>query len=306
MEARMVIINSLEIFENENAKIINPHNFIPIINFKSISNADEGSLVFIAETSLNKMDLIQTTKAKTIICDVVPDDQRFYKNKCLVISTNSKLLFAKVVNENYKCNLKWGIHPTAIIHPEAKIAKNVFVGAYVTIGRSEVEEGAIIYPNVSIYDNVKIGKNVIIDSGAVIGSAGFGFVKLADGTPFAFPQIGGVIIEDNVEIGANTCIDRGALQDTIIGAYSKIDNLTEIGHNVKIGKKSIITAGVLIGGSCIIGDEGWIAPNVSIKNKSIIGEKVFIGIGSVVIRDINRDQIVFGNPSKAMITPKKR
>ena len=117
------------------------------------------------------------------------------------------------------------------------IEENVTIYPNVTIGEGvEIGEGTIIYSNVTVREFCKIGKNCVIQPGAVIGSDGFGFVKV-NGNNTKIDQIGSVVIEDNVEIGANTTIDRGAIGDTIIKKYTKIDNLVQIAHNDIIGRK---------------------------------------------------------------------
>ena len=295
----MLNIQSLDIFTGDGVRIINPENFVPISNAKPITAAQIDSLVFIVETATNKENLIRDTLAMTIICDCIPSDGLIYRNKCLIISTTPKFLFAKIVNASLRINFQWCIHPSAVIHPEATIAKNVYIGAHVSIGKSEIGEHTIIHSNVSIYDNVNIGQRVIIDSGAVIGAAGFGFVRDEDGVPHQFPQLGAVVIEDDVEIGANTCIDRGALEDTIIRKGVKIDNLVHIAHNVEIGKYSYIISQTIIAGSTKIGEKCWIAPSF-ILNKIKIGDNVTIGFGSVVLKSVPSGETYMGNPALSL------
>src|SRR5205085_12132959 len=103
-------------------------------------------------------------------------------------------------------------------------------------------------------ERVTIGNRVVIQDGAVIGSDGFGFARQTDGTHYKIPQVGGVVIEDDVEIGANTTIDRPAVGETRIGAGSKIDNLVQIAHGVKIGRDALLAAQVGIAGSTTIED----------------------------------------------------
>src|SRR6185369_3211305 len=147
-----------------------------------------------------------------------------------------------------------GISPLASIDPTARLGRNVGVGPFTSIGAhctidddvrifgnvtiepyTTVGAGTIIYPQVSIYHRTTIGKRCIIHSGVVIGSDGYGFATEA-GRHHKIPQIGIVRIEDDVEIGSGTTIDRAALGETVIGEGTKIDNLVQIGHNVKVGK----------------------------------------------------------------------
>lgn len=124
------------------------------------------------------------------------------------------------------------------------------LGSGVTIGAN-----CLIYPNVTLYDGVQLGDRVIVHSGAVIGSDGFGYAHSNVGA-VKIQHLGRVIVEADVEIGANTCIDRGTLGDTVIGSRSKIDNLCQIGHNVRIGTDCLIAGMAGISGSTTLGRGG--------------------------------------------------
>lgn len=288
-------ILSLDIFVHRDVKIVQSEMFVPIRNVKPITSADEQSLVFVVETA-DKEKLINETKARTVICGSIPGEPSTYRDKCLIVVGDPKLYFARLVNALLEQQIEPCIHPTAVIHPEARIALNVRIGAHTYIGKSEIGEGCVIHANVSIYDDIKMGRNVIVDSGAVIGSAGFGFVRDENQVPVPFPQLGGVVIGDYVEIGANTCIDRGALADTVIGEHTKIDNLVQIAHNDRIGKNNYIIGHCSIAGSVIIGDNCWIAAE-RILNKVTVGNNVFIGFGSQVFNSLKSDTTYMGSPA---------
>lgn len=285
-------------FEKFGAQIINKNKFVPITNVQSALNADENSLVLIDPDIKDKIRLISNTKAKVIICDLKLDSTELYDDKCLIISENPILLFAKLINEinRKEMEISYGIHPSTVVYPLNHIPSNCFIGANCYIGKCEIGSGTVIYSGCHIYDGVKIGKNVIIDSGAVIGAAGFGFIRDIDGTPYPLPQLGSVIIEDDVEIGANTCIDRGKLDNTIIRKGVKIDNLVQIAYNVEIGRFTYIMGHTTIGGNVKIGEKCWIAPSF-IMNKIKIGDNVTIGFGSIVLKSIKDNTIVMGNPA---------
>lgn len=201
------------------------------------------------------------------------------------------------------------IHPTAVIHPAAKIAAsasigphcvisadaiisdNVVIGAGCFVGEaSQIGVGSYLHSRVSIYHGVTVGEKVVIHSGAVIGSDGFGFAPdfAASGTGWCkIHQLGGVVIGNRVEIGANTCIDRGALDDTVIGDGVIIDNLVQIAHNVKIGNNTAIAACSGIAGSTEIGDNCTIAGAVGIVGHLKIADRVHITAKSLVTGSIN-------------------
>src|SRR5205085_8157109 len=123
-------------------------------------------------------------------------------------------------------------------------------------------------------ERVTIGNRVVIQDGAVIGSDGFGFAPQADGTHYKIPQVGGVAIEDDVEIGANTTIDRPAVGETRIGAGTKIDNLVQIAHGVRIGRRVLLAAQVGVAGSCMIDDDVILAGQVGVANHVHLGKGV--------------------------------
>ena len=187
-----------------------------------------------------------------------------------------------------------GVHPTAVVAPDAvvdptasigafaviesaaRIGAGVTVGAHCFIGaRSEVGEGGWLAPKVTLYHDVRIGKRVVIQSGAVLGGEGFGFAN-EKGIWQKIAQIGGVLVGDDVEIGVNTAIDRGALADTLIGNGVKLDNQIQIAHNVQIGDHTAMAACVGISGSTKIGKHCMLAGGVGLVGHIEICDKVFI------------------------------
>lgn len=179
----------------------------------------------------------------------------------------------------------------------SKIGKACHIKAGVVMGENVViGDRCIIYPNVTIYDNCIIGNDVIIHAGTVVGSDGFGFVNTNEGH-LKIKHVGSVVIEDNVEIGSNCSVDRGTLSATGIGEGTKIDNLVQIGHNVKIGKHCIIVAQTAIGGSSIIGDFVVLGGQVGIGDHVNITSGVMIGSKSGVSSDINEKGIYSGVPA---------
>ncbi|HHY45982.1 MAG TPA: UDP-3-O-(3-hydroxymyristoyl)glucosamine N-acyltransferase [Firmicutes bacterium] len=209
-----------------------------------------------------------------------------------------------------------GVDPTARIAASASISPDVRIGAHVviepgaTIGPScvlfpgvyvgfeaEIGEGTVLYPNVVIGERVKVGRRVIIHAGAVIGADGFGFVKDGD-VHRKIPQVGTVVIEDDVEIGANACIDRATLGKTVIGQGTKIDNLVQIGHNVRVGRNSIIVGQTGIGGSATLGDGTILAGQVGIVDHVTVGPGATIAAGSLVTTNIRPGEMVSGRPAR--------
>jgi len=174
----------------------------------------------------------------------------------------------------------------AFIAPGASIGKNtlVYPGVYIGHG-SSVGDDCVIYPNVTIREGVSIGNRVIMHPGCVIGADGYGYA-LKDGVHHKIPQIGGVLIEDDVEIGANSCIDRGAMDDTVIKRGTKIDNLVQVAHNVKVGEHCLLIAQVGISGSTELGHHVVLAGQVGIVGHLKIGDGVMVGAKSGVSRNL--------------------
>ncbi|HEY3054461.1 MAG TPA: UDP-3-O-(3-hydroxymyristoyl)glucosamine N-acyltransferase [Thermoanaerobaculia bacterium] len=210
-----------------------------------------------------------------------------------------------------------GISPLASIAKSAKLGANVAVGPFVTIAdrvvvgdnvkifqavsieaESMIGEDTIIYPLVSIYYRSTIGKRCIIHSGAVIGADGYGFAT-EGGRHHKIPQIGVVRIEDDVEIGAGTTIDRAALGETLIGEGTKIDNLVQIGHNVKVGKHCLLVSQAGIAGSTELGDYVVMAGQAGASGHLKIGAEAQIAAKSAVFEDVPEKTKVRGIPAIA-------
>ena len=236
--------------------------------------------------------------------------------KPIVFAGNPRLAFAKVLEWMQPAALpEKGVHRTAVIESDAIIGKGVTIreGCYighaariddgavlyphVTVGEgAQIGAGTIIYPSVVIYRQVHIGKHVRIHSGSVIGSDGFGYVF--DGERHQkVPQIGTVIIEDDVEIGANVCIDRATMGATRVGEGTKIDNLTQIAHNVQIGKNCVICGQVGLSGSVIIEDNVSMAGQVGLRDHVRIGKGAILGAKAGIMADIGAGEFVMGSPS---------
>jgi UDP-3-O-[3-hydroxymyristoyl] glucosamine N-acyltransferase len=254
---------------------------VKVSQLAKIEEAKEGSLSFLANPKYEAF--LYTTQASVVI---VNEDLKIDKpvNSTLIKVKDAYSSFS-VLLEKYNSirNQKVGIEQPSFIHPEAKIGKDVYVGAFAYIGAGVViGDYTKIYPQAYIADGVTIGDNcnlqsgvkvyhdctlgngVIIHANTVIGSDGFGFAPQADGSYVKVSQIGNVIIEDDVEIGANTCIDRATMGSTIIKKGVKLDNLIQIAHNVEIGKNTVIASQTGVSGSAKIGESNVIGGQVGV------------------------------------------
>lgn len=220
----------------------------------------------------------------------------------LLITDTPRLTFARVVARFFSPAPLRGRHPTAWVHPEARVADDVYLGAYVVVESDcEIGPGSVLHAHVCLYPGTRLGARVILHAGVVIGADGFGHERNACGALEKFPQIGGVQIGDDVEIGANSCVSRGTLTDTIIESGVRMDNLVHIAHNVVVGADAVLTANAMVAGSARIGARAWIAPSVSIMDGGLsIGEDAIVGMGAVVLKSVADNAIVVGNPARAL------
>ena len=189
------------------------------------------------------------------------------------------------------------VHPHVYIAEGVKIGagSRIFAGAY--IGENcHIGRDCLVYPHVVLMADTHVGNNVILHPGVVLGSDGFGFASSEQGA-VKFPQVGKVVIEDNVEIGANTCIDRAALGETRIEAGCKIDNLVQIGHNVRVGKDSLLVAQVGIAGSTVVGKNVILAGQVGVSGHLHIADGCRVGAKSGIARSLTDQEIVSGIPA---------
>lgn len=252
------------------------------LNPCSINNLKENGITFIVDSKY--IDVFRKNVKDSKISKLVVVTTKEIENEIgldfldYIYDNNPKLKFAQIVNETMTKS-EYEIHPTSYVEEGVKIGNNV-----------------TIHPYSVIYGDTEIGENSIIHANCIIGGRGFGFVK-SEEEWIQFPQMGSVKIGKNVEIGASTIIDKGALDDTIIQDGTKIDKLVTIGHGCQIGKNCIITAGVVISGSVKIGNNVWIAPNVSIREGLSIGDNSFIGIGAIVMKDVESNVKIIPKPN---------
>jgi len=298
MKGKVMTVAELVRMLGSNVQVVGTCEDTFFDNVKSIAEADEHSLVWVSPQRADRQILVENTRAHIIVCDEsINLSDELLRKKCFIVTSNPRLMFARIVRAWKPVEARCGIHPTAVIHPEASIAANVFIGPYSTIGRCVISEGTIIDGHCFLYDGVRIGRNVHIHAGVIIGGEGFGYIRSASGEYENFPHVGGVSIGDNVEIGSHTCIDRGSLDDTVIGDGVKIDNVVHIAHNVRIGPRTLVIAGAVVCGSTVIGEDAWIAPHACLRDGIRIGNRAMVGMGAVVTKDVADDAVVMGSPA---------
>ena len=257
--------------------------------------------------------LARTTNAAAVL--VTPD---FPEIATPTLRTaNPYLAFAKAVQLFYREPVYApGIHPSAVVHPTARIGKDAHIAAYVVISEGvTIGEHAtllphvVIYPYASIGDNFyahahsvvreycRVGDNVVLQNGVIVGCDGFGFAKDDQGIWHKIVQSGPTIIEDNVEIQANSTVDRASVGETRIGPGVKIDNLVQVGHGSKVGANTLLCAQVGLAGSSEIGRNSILAGQVGVAGHCKLGDGVIMTAQSGVSHDVPAGKMISGSPA---------
>lgn len=292
--------------------IIGDENAI-ITGVSPIERAEQGHLSFIAQDKFASY-LDSTPCSVVIVSKKLLSDKQY---PFTVISVDDAYLsFQKLMNMYQAMKQrKKGIEKGSHIEESATLGEDIYIGAFSYVSEKvTIGDGSDIHPQVFVGPNVKIGKNVqifsgvriydysvigdnvIIHSNTVIGSDGFGFQPTNEGF-VKIPQLGNVVIENDVEIGANCTIDRGTIGSTIIGQGTKIDNLIQIAHNVKVGKHNVIAAQAGIAGSTTIGDWNQIGGQAGVVGHINIGNGVKVQAQSGVNSNAKDGEILYGSPA---------
>jgi UDP-3-O-[3-hydroxymyristoyl] glucosamine N-acyltransferase len=285
-----------------------------VYKLAKIEEGTEGSLTFLANKKY--VNYIYTTLATITIVnnDFVPEQE--ITTTLIKVEDAYKAFSTLLEYYNQVKLMKSGIEQPSVISENVTYGDGLYLGSFCYIGKNvSIGQNVKIYPNSFIGDNVIIGDNCVFfagvrvysesevgnnctfHSGCIIGSDGFGFAPLEDGTFSKIPQIGNVIIEDNVEVGANTTIDRATLGSTFIRKGVKLDNHIQVAHNVEIDENTVIAAQTGIAGSTKIGKNCMIGGQVGISGHLVIGNGVKIQAQSGIGKSIGDNEVVQGTPA---------
>jgi UDP-3-O-[3-hydroxymyristoyl] glucosamine N-acyltransferase len=285
-----------------------------ITDVAALDSAGPGHLSYCEGTKFRAA--LERTKASAVL--VTPALQSSVPATALaIVCDQAALAFAKVATALYPdAGLIWpkAKPPVHTIAPSARVGAGTVMAPGVFLGEDvEIGDDCVIGPGVVIGRGVKIGRKAqigphvsishalvgdrcTIHAGSRIGQDGFSYVSGAAGH-FKIPQLGRVILQDDVEIGANVAIDRGALADTVVGEGTKVDNLVQIGHNNRIGRRCIVVAQVGISGSCEVGDFAVLGGQVGVADHLKIGSGTFVAAKAGVTRSLEAGKIYAGYPA---------
>ncbi|MFN8545898.1 MAG: UDP-3-O-(3-hydroxymyristoyl)glucosamine N-acyltransferase [Candidatus Binatia bacterium] len=283
---------------------------VEITGVASLDDAAPGTLTFLADR--RHAPKLATTRAAAVIVGV---DQGAIALPALRAPHPYVAFVAAVELLHPAVRPAAGVHPTALIAPDARIGRGSYVGPYVvvgegvTIGRDAVLHARVtVYPGAAIGDGftahagvvvregVRIGDRVVVHAGAVIGSDGFGYLPLPDG-PRKIPQVGTVVLEDDVEIGANATVDRAALGATRVGRGTKIDNLVMVGHGCRIGPMCLLAAQVGLAGGTVLGTAVMLGGQAGSAGHLTIGDGAQLAAKAGIHRDVPAGAVQAGYPA---------
>ncbi len=276
-----------------------------------IEEANAGQITFVANRKYAAA--AKTTRASAVI---VAEDFPAIATPTLR-SRNPYLAFARAVELFYQPpKYVPGVHPTAVIHPSAKIGENAHIGPYVVIGENvSIGRNAVLLAHVVIYRDATIGHNffahahavvrehcrladdIVLQNGAVIGADGFGFAKDDSGHWYKIVQSGPAVLEDKVEVQANACVDRASVGETHIARGTKIDNLVQVGHGSRVGEDTLLCAQVGLAGSTEVGNNVILAGQVGVAGHCKIGDGAVATAQSGIPNNVEAGAVVSGYPA---------
>jgi UDP-3-O-[3-hydroxymyristoyl] glucosamine N-acyltransferase len=294
---------------------------VVVTDIASASVGGEGKLIFI--DGRRNAGLLEGRAAAAILCtdDVI---KLIPAGIAVLVTPRPQQAFAQIGRLLYpgaasprSLTGEKGVSPGAHVSKDALVAEGAIIEAGATVGPgAAIGSGTIVAPNAVVGAGTQIGRDcfigpcvsvqyallgnrVVVHGGAQIGQDGFGFVGGGRG-PEKIPQIGRVIIQDDVEIGANTTVDRGAMSDTVIGEGTKIDNLVQIAHNVRIGRGCVIAGHCGLSGSVTLGDFVMLGGRVGIADHITIGSFAQVAASAGLMHDIPQGERWAGSPARPM------
>lgn len=277
-------------------------NSAVIYSVSTLKTPKDNTLIFV--NALNEEDIKLLNKIKNSLILLNKNNSHFYSDSnCLLYVDRPRREYAKILDfilkSQPKNNKKYILNDGYYIGESACIGKNTIIEPLVFIDNDVIiGDNCIIKTGAKIRENVIIGNNCVIKENCTIGDDGFGVELDEDGITYKIPHLGGVNIGNDVEVGALSCICQGTIEPTIIKDYVKIDDCVFIAHNCFIDKGTMVIANAEVSGSVHIGTNCWISPNSCIRDGIIVGNNTIVGMGAVVVKNIDSNVVVIGNPAK--------
>ncbi|MEJ6022946.1 UDP-3-O-(3-hydroxymyristoyl)glucosamine N-acyltransferase [Ramlibacter sp. PS4R-6] len=260
----------------------------PIAEIAPLESAGPEAISFLSNPKYQQQ--LFASKAGCVIVGAAVREAAVARGDCIV--TDDPYLYFARLTQWWKKHESPGdappVHPSAVVHPDAVIDPTARIGPLCVVERgARIGAGTLLHSRIHVGERCTIGDRCIVHPGVVIGADGFGFAPHG-GEWVKIEQLGAVVIGNDVEIGANTCIDRGALADTVIEDGVKLDNLIQVGHNVRIGKHTVVAGCVGISGSSRIGAHCMIGGGVGIAGHLTICDHVTVAGFSLVSGSIQK------------------
>jgi UDP-3-O-[3-hydroxymyristoyl] glucosamine N-acyltransferase len=300
-----------ELADQLHARLENGSPDTDVVGVAGVQEAQPGHITFVANPKYAAA--ARTTRASAVI---VANDFPALPT-AMLRAKNPYHTFARAIELFYQApRYAPGIHPTAVVHPSAKIGARAHLGPYVVVDEGvELGDDAILLAHAVIYRGARIGhkffahahsvvreycrlgNHVILQNGVVIGADGFGFAKDDTGQWYKIVQSGPAVLEDNVEVQANACVDRASVGETRVGRGARIDNLVQVGHGSRVGENTMLCAQVGLAGSTDVGKNVILAGQVGVAGHCKIGDGAIATAQSGIPSDVAPGAVVSGYPA---------
>jgi UDP-3-O-[3-hydroxymyristoyl] glucosamine N-acyltransferase len=300
-----------QVAETLGARLENGPPDTEITGVAGIEEAQPGHLTFVANPKYAAAAR-QTRASAVIVSDSFPTIPA-----AVLRAKNPYLTFARAIELFYEPPAyRPGVHPTAIVHPSAKVGARAHLGPYVVIDEDvQVGDDAVLLAHAVVYrgarignrffahahsvvrEHCRLGDNVILQNGVVIGADGFGFAKNDSGQWHKIVQSGPAVLENDVEVQANACVDRASVGETRIARGARIDNLVQVGHGSSVGENTMLCAQVGLAGSTEVGNNVILAGQVGVAGHCKIGDGAIATAQSGIPSDVAAGSIVSGYPA---------
>ena len=276
----------------------------------SLENAGSTEISFVSNPKYKKA-ASESQAGALLVSEALPDVERDYLvvgNPYLALSKLLELYHpapqaspgidrTAIVDETARVDPTASIGPYVIVGPRSSIGAETRLGPHVVIGQDcAVGERSVVHPRVVLYDGTRVGNGCVLHAGVILGCDGFGFAQ-EGGRHHKLAHVGRVVVEDDVEIGANSTVDRALMDETRIGAGSKIDNLVQVAHNVRLGRGCLLVSQSGIAGSTLLGDGVVVAGQSGISGHLKLGDGVQVAAKSAVFKSVESGKTVAGIPA---------